>query len=943
MKVLFAVNNENISESIIKKYQQEYKEIISVKNVYYFNAIIKELQRDKSYDRIVVSEDLQPFSNNNYEQIDKFIFEKMDNISDEATNQSGNDIPIILICTDRREKSDPLLVKLFGIGVYNALLGKDRSITNVCELLARPRSKKEAKVYYRIDPDDVDYKVENEGDVSENEIQNIVNYYKKLGDNQDQYVSSFEHIASQYTDAQLRLIANFLPLKVKAALEANSLRYQEIVSFGGSPKAKNKKMDNASVKNTKNVKQEEPRKQDMNLDFIEQNLNKSKITEPVIIPNAINNANVRKMQQTPTQMPNPNAQNGQNNINGQMPQNSIEQSQVPQNSIPQTQVGQNSMKQISTNQNPVGQAPKKQNAQEPIAQNQNRVEQQAPVKIEPEQIQEIDDILDALPTGEPTTIPEVEEIPNQVQSVEEMSNPKQNIQQMQSMQQEEAAPKRGRGRPRKVQVEPVNDGTPKRGRGRPKKIVEPIQNQQVIENSNDEVATPVNLFELGEEDTNIAQNNAPANDMVLPGLDDESLFEEVEQNVVDQDMPEGPVGMIPEVPTDEEEDINQFPFGTQENNNQESFNNQNQMPYETVAQGSFEEQANNSMPFGTQENSQPSFGNNIQQANSYNIAQGNNSYANNMQSNYQDNFGSRAVENTNQMSSNLASLLTNDKKVVAFVGTSKNGTSFLVNNVAELLSQKGINTAVLDLTKNKNAYYIYTENEEEIRKTAYTCIEELRRGNAKGIQVHKNLTVYTTLPGENDDIEDYNHILETLIQNYSLVILDCDFETNYNYFREVQELYLVQSLDVLTIQPLTAFLRNLKAKGALEPEKIRVVLNKVLKLRSISEKTIIGGMAFYNDPAMSFMTELFNKDTVLHCSIPFEEQAYAKYLEGLINCKISLNGYSKNFMAILNNLGDMVYPLINNKGNTKNYNNYNPQNNFSSNMNDTLNKMKNSY
>ncbi len=946
MKVLFAVNNENISESIIKKYQQEYKEIISVKNVYYFNAIIKELQRDKSYDRIVVSEDLQPFSNNNYEQIDKFIFEKMDNISDEATNQSGNDIPIILICTDRREKSDPLLVKLFGIGVYNALLGKDRSITNVCELLARPRSKKEAKVYYRIDPDDVDYKVGNEGDVSENEIQNIVNYYKKLGDNQDQYVSSFEHIASQYTDAQLRLIANFLPLKVKAVLEANSLRYQEIVSFGGTPKTKNKKMDNASVKNTKNVKQEEPKKQDMNLDFIEQNLSKSKITEPVIIPNAINNANVRKMQQTPTQMPTPNAQNGQNNINGQMPQNSIEQSQVPQNPIPQTQVGQNSMKQISTNQNPIGQIPEKQNTQESIVQQPNRMEKQAPVKIEPEQIQEIDDILDALPTGEPTVIPEIEEIeeiPNQVQSVEEMSNTKQNIEQMQPVQQEEVAPKRGRGRPKKVQVEPASDGTPKRGRGRPKKIVEPIQNQQVLENNNVEVATPVNLFELGEEDTNIAQNNDSANDMVLPGLDDESLFEEIEQNVVDQDMPEGPVGMIPEVPADEEEDINQFPFEAQENNNQESFNNQNQMPYEVASQGSFEEQANNAMPFGTQENSQPSFGNNIQQANSYNIAQGNNSYANNMQSNYQDNFGSRAVENTNQMSSNLASLLTNDKKVVAFVGTSKNGTSFLVNNVAELLSQKGINTAVLDLTQNKNAYYIYTENEEEIRKTAYTCIEELRRGNAKGIQVHKNLTVYTTLPGENDDIEDYNHILETLIQNYSLVILDCDFETNYNYFREVQELYLVQSLDVLTIQPLTAFLRNLKAKGALEPEKIRVVLNKVLKLRSISEKTIIGGMAFYNDPAMSFMTELFNKDTVLHCSIPFEEQAYAKYLEGLINCKISLNGYSKNFMAILNNLGDMVYPLINNKGNTKNYNNYNPQNNFSSNMNDTLNKMKNSY
>ena len=174
MKVLFAVNNENISESITKKYQQEYKEIISAKNVYYFNAIIKELQRDKTYDRIVISEDLQPFSNNNYEQIDKFIFEKLDSISDEATQQNGNDIPIILICADRREKSDALLVKLFGIGVYNALIGKDRSITEVCKLINHPRSKKEAKMYYHVDSEDVDYKAENENDVSEVEIQNIL-------------------------------------------------------------------------------------------------------------------------------------------------------------------------------------------------------------------------------------------------------------------------------------------------------------------------------------------------------------------------------------------------------------------------------------------------------------------------------------------------------------------------------------------------------------------------------------------------------------------------------------------------------------------------------------------------------------------------------------------------------------------------------------------------
>ena len=66
MKVLFAVSNESISEGIVKQYQQEYKEILSYKNVYYFNAILKEIQKDKTYDRIIISEELEPFSNNNY-------------------------------------------------------------------------------------------------------------------------------------------------------------------------------------------------------------------------------------------------------------------------------------------------------------------------------------------------------------------------------------------------------------------------------------------------------------------------------------------------------------------------------------------------------------------------------------------------------------------------------------------------------------------------------------------------------------------------------------------------------------------------------------------------------------------------------------------------------------------------------------------------------------
>ena len=219
MKVLFAVNNENISNLIVKKYQQEYKEIISFKNVYYFNAILKEIQKDKSYDRIVISEDLEQFTNSNYQQMDKFIFDRLDSISDEASNMHGEDIPIILICSERRTKGEETLVKLFGIGIYNAVIGKDRDINEVCNLINKPRSKKEAKEYYKIDTDDVNYQAESENDVSEIEIQNILAHYKRLGKNEEKYIESFENIALQYNDVQLKIICKFLPLNVRAVLE----------------------------------------------------------------------------------------------------------------------------------------------------------------------------------------------------------------------------------------------------------------------------------------------------------------------------------------------------------------------------------------------------------------------------------------------------------------------------------------------------------------------------------------------------------------------------------------------------------------------------------------------------------------------------------------------------------------------------------------------------
>ena len=812
MKVLFAVSNEEISESIVKKYQKEYKKIISYKNVYYFNAILKELQKDKSYDRIVISEDLEAFTHNQYDQIDKFIFEKLDAISDEAANMQGNDIPIILICSDRRTKSEEILVKLFGIGVYNAIIGNDRSVDEVCKLINRPRSKKEAKTYYNIDSEDVNYQAENENDVSEMEIQNIVAHYKRLGKNEDRYIDSFNNIAAQYNDTQLRIISKFLPLNVRAVLEEKSPKYQQIMSFNSSVS------NNLRYKNKKEEKEEGTSEKLLMPKDKERLLNR-----PVVIPSAVN---------------------------------------------------MNSNKKL------------------------------ARVKPKTEQIPELKPEIQEQPKVSQTveqTSKNVKEI-NEAQ-FEEIETPK-----VQETQEEVVVPvKKKRGRPRKnpLPSEQEQQEAPKKKRGRPRK--NPIPEEDTILPGLDEEKEEVVLPEVEKVEESVVlpgieevEEQAPT---VLPGI------EEAEEQVPTvlpgiEEAEEQVPTVLPGIEEEEEQEPTVLPGVEKE---------EKQIP--TVLPGIQEAEEENILP-------------RVEENTTYVRAENRNV----------------PYENT----IDIESLLTQGQKIVTFVGTSKNGTSFIVNNLAEVLSSEGINTAILDTTKNRNSYYIYTKNEEQLRNVAMKSIDGLAMGVAQGIKVNQNLTVYTSLPNEGQAINNVDKILETLVQNHTLILIDTDFETSMGYFKQSQETYLVQTLDVLTIQPLTAFLRELKAKNILDEKKLRIVLNKVVKIRGVTDKTIIGGMAYYNDPAMSFMTELFDRNTIKYVSIPFEEETYTKYLENIIECNISLKGYSKMFMQTLRELANMVYPIQ--TARNKNGKGYRPPsvanygaNTFTPNMNNTLDQMKRNY
>lgn len=747
MKVLFAVNNDDISEAIIKKYQKEYKEILSYKNVYYFNAILKELQKDKSYDRVVISEDLEPFANNNYDSIDKFLFEKLDNISDEATDEEGNNTDIILICTDRRSKSDEMLIKLFGLGIYNAIIGQDRSVDSVCKLINKPRNKREAKQYYKIESDNVNYQPENENNVSEVEIQNILEHYRRLGKNEDKYIDSFNNIISQYNDTQLKIIIRYLPIGVKAVLEEKSPKYQQLMAFEPKTAKKSNTTQTQYKPNnmTKNSIQEK---------MISGESEKGKISKPIVIPHSVNKSEVKRL---------------------------IKEKSQKENTIEET----------------------------------------------------TEELLEEEIVAEPN---------------------------LDSIKIAEEQPKRGRGRPRKT---PIVEQTeqPKRGRGRPKKNV--IEQEKVKTEENE----LIDLYNLDEE----YDKNEGTIDLFSLGENEQQKNEEtIDLFNLDDDAST----------VEEEEPLDLFNIESKEP--EIKTNNIYQTKQEELIKTEYK-----------------------------------------------------------TSSEEFNSLITKDKKVVAFVGTTKNGTSFVVNNVAEMLANTGISTAILDMSKSKNAYYVYTNNETNLMTAAKNSIYKLRNGVAEGVRVNKNLSVFTSLPEEDNDYSDAETILGTLIKNFSVVLIDCDFDTSEKYFEKAQEIYLVQSMDVLTMQPLTAFLRNLQSKNVLKQEKLKVVINKSVKIRSVSIKRLIAGIANYNDPSMTIMKELFDPERVPYCEIPFETPNYIKYLDSLINCSISLNGYTKPLMLALKELSGMVYPLINRQTYSPRGNQY--KDNFSSNINSTLSKMKNKY
>ena len=856
MKVLFAVHDEKVSLSIVKKYQREYKEIISYKNVYYYNAIIKELQRDKTYDRIIIDEELEEFTSTSYEEKDKFIFNKLDNITDEASNSSGKDIPIILICSERRAKGEEVLVKLFGIGIYNAIIGNDRSTDEVCRLINSPRSKKEAKTYYKISSKDVEYDPKDENDVSEEEMQHILSYFKKIGKNKEKYDDCFKKIASQYNDKQMKIIIAILPANVKEVLQEISPTYQKYVPNTASKR-------NSSSRGKRIEKEEQPTSEVL----LSSNKNRNK--KQIVVPSTIEKNLVKKI-----------------TIKSPLATKSIK-----------------------------------------------------PAYDQNDDNDDDDEDFEDLNTSASVVETEKSDIE---EKIEESTTKKRGRPSKKAKYQDEEA----KDEPTQMEIDDE----------------EMLQNEQADEE--DDADEDFDAVLPGLNDDEDAENNEvsdfgskyepidesllrpePISDDILPGVDDMEGEEEGEEEDDEEDDENDGTPDLKESDDDEEQDETPDFKESDDDEEQEDDQNWNQYSNEN------EEKPENDYDFNQndddEEDNQEDNYNYIEnfKGESYNKYEISNSHTQNMEiQRYEPTYNDYDYTNYNN-------LLSSDRKVIAFVGTSKNGTSFIVNNIAKILSENGINTAILDATQSKNSYYIYNNNDDGLRNAAASSLENITQGIAGGMKVSKNLSVYVEIPGQSSTkINDVGPILENLAKNHVATLIDCDFSTPIEYFANVQELFLVQSMDVLTIQPLTAFLKELKNRDVLEQHKIRIIINKALRLRGITSKQIVGGMSRYNNPEMSMMTELFDRNLIVPIEVPFDTDVYARYLEGIADCSIAVNKYPKDFQNILNKLSNVIYPLLpakKNKEKTKKGYEYpgngNYTNGFSNNVNNTLNNMRKKY
>ena len=895
MKVLFAIRDDNnIVDTIVRKYQRDYNKKLVYKEVKNFTAILRELQQNNNYDRIVISDDIDEKINKS-ENKNKLILTKLKSIRSVAL-KDDKQIPIIFFSDNNK-----LTNYLYELNIYNGIIGTDITKKRIYELMLKPRNRLQAKDYYKINDEVVNKakktiekvnkkNVENKIRKDEkkvvkseknkivdtnkeksnnlvSDVEKAIKYLNQVGLDEEKYVKKFDNICSKLSKEELQIVIKSLSLRTKKILKNNSSKYNKLISVVVKDNEKTKAKEESTVKRgrgrpRKEKKEEEP--------AVKRKRGRPRKTVESIEENEPIKKNVEENKEKKTKLEskkkledkNKTVKKEKNEEDLDFEENDLlskEKKSFTKSKTKNKEKIEENLDEISKNKVDDDELDldEKDDDLDDVKYNdqdldEDDIEDDDDQDLDEDDIEDDDDLdLDEDDTDDIEDDDDLDLDEDDTDDIEDDDD-----------------------------LNLDEDDTDNIDDDHNNK--ENTSNSSAINNNTEDDE----IFDLDDNEF-YDEKNAKSSENKN---DDDFVFDVDDEKSDDEDVDDS-LNLVSD--TDDDDILNlDDEFNIEDTNKNENSADDDDADILNLDNDDLKVDDNQ---IGINQPGQ---------------------FSGIRNKNYNPNYDiSKQINeingNTDRGKTEEEKRITipEEKKIVAFVGAHGNGTSFIINNLALLLSEQGIKTAIVDLTKNKNSYYIFTQNEERLRGIAYSCFEKLKSGISDGIIVNKNLTVYTSLPNADSEIENKETAINTLLSEFSLVLFDCDTETDQEYFEIAQEIYLVQSLDVLTIQPLTTLLKKLKMNKLLNEEKLRILINKDLRVNKLNERILISAMSVYNSPDTTYQLDLFNRDKIGYLTIPFEEKNYSKYLDELADCKLTIRGYSKNLISSFNKLAKFVYPI----------------------------------
>ncbi len=928
MKVLFAMSEREQSSvnNVVARYYEKYGEVLEYKNVFYFRALIAEVKENKNYDRIVISEDLEQFRARDLEQIDRFLFNNIDKITDEI-----QDADIIFICSDRREKGDPFINKLFSIGIYNFLLGDDRSVNPLCDLIKKPKNKREAKQYLNIDTSSiVDTSMTTDDEVDEFQMRSILGFYEGIKNQPEKYLETFDRISEQYSRKQLMIIIRTLPSSIREViLQADRYKYlmpttqpavpqKQVIQ---QPSIKENKTKGGGIfgvfrrhKAEQDAKPQTPPPQFGGViqqgGQVDLSSNEEEQKQAELMARAKEEAKAREKEEE---------EKKQAELMARAKAEAVAREQAEFAARTKAEAEAEAREQAELAAKAKAEVEARQQAELAArAKAENEARQQAELaakaKAEAEARQQAELAAKAKAEAEAREQAELAaKAKAEAEAREQAELAAKAKAEAEAREQAELAAKAKAEAEARKQAELAAKAKAEAGAREQAELAakakaeaeakhkaeldaiaaERREQQRLAEIAKIEEQEKINDIEKAKKEAEILErqktsNKASQDNIVVevsPNLNVGGKTNQIEQ----QSKSTGSNENI-NVTTSQSQTVAAKEKSVSED---EKRMREEQEKLAMEQKRIKEEQAKLEEEKRRLREEQEKLIN----------AQ------NQLKANVTDYQNTQQYTNT-PVVTQIAPV--DYKKMIVLVGANKVGTTFMTNAIAHSMANAKINTSILDMTRDRSMFYLYNQNEKSLRKRAEECMQKVMSGDDCYLEtLNKYLKVYTSIPGTlADPRRGYKHkaIIETVKSNCSLTIVDADFTTPIDYFDQANEVYLVQDMDLLKMPDTTLFLRELKNRG-LDMKKIRIIINKFVKT-SLSQKQIVQTLSSYSDPSMSFYDTVL-PGKVMSYTVPYNLNNYAKYIESVCSGVLNYKGYSTDFMQAIEEIGAAIFPKSN--------------------------------